>query len=317
MPNRTSATPTEMAITCSSTPRSVVDRRSPRIERFHVACSRLSCRRPVTRMCMRLTTPRNLPMTTAVRAMPTRTSRYGPRLGWLELVMRDAIHSHTTGETSHITTDPAAMTSTSSSPARWRCGPTDDLDDGDGPACVLTAASSSETGAGAGRLRLLYPISGALRAGHPAAAPAVEAAGAVLGAGGRRRRAAGRVGARAGHAGHAPRQRGHEDDRQREHDEARRGPQPARDVGLALALQQLVVGDERAREVRAGRDLLGAGDRGVGGHVDRDGHDRAAVLHAQDGLPVAVDRRRRAEAVDALADALEAVDLHAAVLPRR
>src|SRR4051794_36747738 len=174
MPNSTSAQPTEISITCSSTPRSLTGLRSPRMERFHVACSRLLVSRPVTRMCMRLTTPRNFAMTTAVSTMPTSTSRYGPRLGWLEFVIREAIHSQTTGETSHMTTDPAAMTSTRPKPATWRCGPTDDLRDDD-PAWVLTASSPL--------LRLLYPISGPWRAGH-AAAPRGEAALAVGGRGG-------------------------------------------------------------------------------------------------------------------------------------
>src|SRR3954454_4174234 len=217
MPKSRIAIPTEMAITCSSTPRSVVDVRSPRMERFQVACSRRSCSRPVTRMWIRLMTPRNFPMTTAVTAMPTRTRRYGPRLGWLELVMREAIHSQTTGETSHMVIEPAAMTSTSAKPAAWRCGPTDLRVDG--PACVLIAPPAP-----------LYPISGPPRAGH--AGRGGEAAGAVLrgarGLGRRTARAAAVTGAR--HPRHAPGQRGDEDDRQREDDEAGSRPQPAGDV---------------------------------------------------------------------------------------
>src|SRR4051812_33172005 len=79
--------------------------------------------------------------------------------------MREAIHSQTTGETSHIVIEPTAMTSTSAKPAAWRCGPTDLRVDG--PACVLIAPPGP-----------LYPISGPLRAGH--ASGGREAAGAVL-----------------------------------------------------------------------------------------------------------------------------------------
>ena len=93
------------------------------------------------------------------------------------------------------------------------------------------------------------------------------------------------------------------------------GRQPAGDALLLLALEKLVVVDERAREGLLRRHL-GGRDAGVLWHVDGEAEDLAAALQPDRDLPVAVDRDRLRGAVDAVAVGGEPVDEQAAALPR-
>ena len=110
------------------------------------------------------------------------------------------------------------------------------------------------------------------------------------------------------------RQRGQERDVQGHHGGVGASPQPARDVVLLLALEQFLVVDERARELRLCRDLRRR-DRRVARHEDREGDHLAVAVDAQGRLPVAVDRDRGGRAVHALGHALQALDVQPAALP--
>ena len=78
----------------------------------------------------------------------------------------------------------------------------------------------------------------------------------------------------------------------------------ARDVGLLLALEQLLVALELARELGSARDRLGR-DRLVGREVDRQALHGGALVQAQRRLPVAVHRDRLGRPLDARRDLLE------------
>ena len=87
-------------------------------------------------------------------------------------------------------------------------------------------------------------------------------------------------------------------------------------VVLALALQDLLVGDERPGELRLGRDL-GRRDRGVARQVDRDRHHLAGPVDAKQRLPAAVDRYRLGRAEHAVAHLSQLGDPQAVLaLPR-
>ena len=110
-----------------------------------------------------------------------------------------------------------------------------------------------------------------------------------------------------------PRVQGDDRERDQQHDRIADERQPARSL-LRLALEDLLVAHERALERGPRGHLLGR-DRRVVGEVDRHAEQRAAVVEAELRLPVAVDRDRLVRAVDALADARQAVDDQPAALP--
>ena len=86
--------------------------------------------------------------------------------------------------------------------------------------------------------------------------------------------------------------------------------------GLLLALQDLVVGDEAAREMSLRRHPRGPGNRGVVRHVDGEAQDLAASLEPDRRLPVAVDGNRLGRSVDAVARGRQPVDHQPPALPR-
>src|SRR4051794_22374542 len=118
----------------------------------------------------------------------------------------------------------------------------------------------------------------------------------------------------AGEAQEAPGERCDEAGEDSEDDQVGADGEDGGDALLLLALEVLLVANERAREAPARRDLLD-GDRRVGGHVDRHAGDRRALVQAKRRLPVVVDRDRLGGAVDAGTDLLQLVDDAAAALP--
>ena len=68
--------------------------------------------------------PSALPITNIPAGSPSRISRYGPIDGWEESVTAEASHTSPSGSPIHMTTEPAAMSSTSTSATglhRSRC----------------------------------------------------------------------------------------------------------------------------------------------------------------------------------------------------
>ncbi len=76
------------------------------------------------RPCARSSAPSALPITNIPAGSPTRISRYGPIDGWEESVSAEASHTSPSGRPIHMTTEPAAISSTSTSATglhRSRC----------------------------------------------------------------------------------------------------------------------------------------------------------------------------------------------------
>ena len=77
-----------------------------------------------------------------------------------------------------------------------------------------------------------------------------------------------------------PRERAEEAERQRQDERRRAGPEPARHVALALALEQRAVGHERPLAAGGRRDGADR-DRGIGRQPDRRAEHDAAALESQ------------------------------------
>jgi hypothetical protein len=103
---------------------------------------------------------------------------------------------------------------------------------------------------------------------------------------------------------------------QGQHDQRGRGPQPAGDVEVALALQQGDLGT-KPRVLLAPPGISSASIAASAGQEDGRGRERAAVVHAQQRLPVAVDGTGCVERYVPGPGALEPVDDQAARPARR
>ena len=109
-----SASSTDTIITVSSTERRLrCGARSSRIDCSQAARRGPSSIRPVIRPCARSSDPSALPTTNIPTGSPTRISTYGPIEGCDESVSAEASQISPSGSPTHITTEPAAMSSTS------------------------------------------------------------------------------------------------------------------------------------------------------------------------------------------------------------